>query len=112
LRVVATSKSTGSGHLVWPDGCGIEDVPDDLMVAIEQAVRICSWLESFPADEVPPRWMWHLDWKVDDWFKEVDRRRDAKFKGSQSSEHEAAWREMDEDDSRVGNVFAQQLRDG
>ena len=50
--------------------------------------------------------------KVDDWFKEVDGRRDAKFKGSQSSEHEAAWREMDEDDSRVGNVFAQQLRDG
>lgn len=27
-------------------------------------------------EEVPPQWMWHLDEALDDWFVEVERKRE------------------------------------
>lgn len=51
------------------------------MTALDQAVRVCSWQENLPGDEMPPRWMWHLDWKLEEWFKQVESKREQKYGG-------------------------------
>lgn len=33
------------------------------------------WQENLGREDMPPRWMWHLPWELDDWFKDVDARR-------------------------------------
>lgn len=53
----------------------IEEVPADLMLAIEHAHRIISWRENLMEDEMPPAWMWHLEKELDSWFKEVEEKR-------------------------------------
>lgn len=35
--------------------------------------KILSWYENLPGHEIPPQWMWALDWEVEDWFLEIDR---------------------------------------
>lgn len=55
------------------------DLPVDFFAAYEQATRILSWQENLTEDEVPPRWMWHLDWELDAWFLDVKKRRDERF---------------------------------
>ena len=83
--MVAATKSTGSGHLVWPKGLTAEDVPAELICVINHALLIVSWQENLPSEEIPKYWMWHLDWEVEEWFVEVKRKRDLKY-GSTSEE--------------------------
>lgn len=74
------AKSLGDVSLVWPQGCVIEDLPDDFFVALDHSIEILSWRENLMSvDEMPPRWMWHLDWKIKEWFEQVDAARKAKF---------------------------------
>lgn len=66
----------GNGSLLWPEGCAsLEEIPEDLSRAIEQANRICDWQENLMPEEVPPSWMWHLDHELKDWFEEVEFKR-------------------------------------
>lgn len=58
-------------------GCErIEEVPADLMLAIEHAHRILTWRENLPNEEMPPAWMWHLERELDLWFKQVEKNRE------------------------------------
>lgn len=57
----------------------IEDIPADLFAIINHALIIISWQENLQADEIPPHWMWHLDWELEDWWKKVERLRNAKY---------------------------------
>lgn len=50
-------------------------MPADLLTAIEQANRICSWQENLTRDEIPPSWMWHLEEELQIWFQGVDDKR-------------------------------------
>jgi hypothetical protein len=63
-------------------GCErIEEVPADLMLAIEHAHRILTWRENLPDEEMPPTWMWHIESELDSWFKNVEVQRKNKSGG-------------------------------
>jgi hypothetical protein len=86
----------GSGESLLPSGCNIEAVPHDLHLALEHAYKILNWQENLSDDEMPPRWMWHLDWELEAHFATVRRKRDEKFGTSDSSaggEPEDLWEE-------------------
>lgn len=36
------------------------------------------WHENYPADEIPPEWMWPFNKELDDWFEEVELERERK----------------------------------
>lgn len=57
----------------------MEDIPADLAFAIDHAHRIISWQENLVNEEMPPRWMWHLEWELDEWFENVDQKRKDRY---------------------------------
>ncbi len=59
---------------------------------MNHALTIISWQENLPSDEMPPYWMWHLDWEIEDWFKMVQRKRDQKY-GKSSVEEDVEYEE-------------------
>lgn len=60
----------------------MEDAPADLVAAIEHGLKILNWHENLQEEELPPKWMWHLDWELERWFEEVDALRKQKYSGS------------------------------
>lgn len=40
---------------------------------------IVSWQENLPEDEIPPEWMWPLDYELEQWFENVKRKREDKY---------------------------------
>lgn len=60
---------------------GVRDLPSDLSIAIDQALRISAWLEHLAKDEMPDEWMWTLDWELEDHFKAVEAIRESKYNG-------------------------------
>ncbi len=87
MRQVTAAKRGGSSHLLYPAGMGsIEEIPADLALAIEQALRVSMWQENLSEEEMPPQWMWHLEWELEDWFAEVDRKRKEKFGGDEAAD--------------------------
>lgn len=79
MNLASSAKNSGSGHLLWPRGVdSIQDVPQDLVVAIEHAYKILSWHENMVnKEDIPPEWMWSLDWELEVWFLELQRKREA-----------------------------------
>ena len=57
---------------------------------------------------MPPSWMWHLDWEIEQWFEKVKIERDKKFGGSSAS--------VDDDESEGGlfeeNVLFDRMQKG
>lgn len=53
------------------------------MTAINHAVVILSWYEHLPTEDMPPRWMWHLNDELEKHFEAVKASR-----GSGSSDDE------------------------
>jgi hypothetical protein len=58
---------------MWPSWCrGPQDLPADLALAIKHALLILSWreatIEQGHREWMPPRWMWPLDWELEDWW--------------------------------------------
>jgi hypothetical protein len=45
------------------------------MTAINHAIVILSWYEHLPSDEMPPRWMWHLNDELEQHFDMVKANR-------------------------------------
>lgn len=39
-------------------------------------------------DEMPPRWMWHLDDPLEDWFVDVEQRREERHTPDSTSSNE------------------------
>jgi len=92
---------------LWPDYCSsFEEVPADLAVAIEQALKILSWQENLTSEEMPPRWMWHLDWELETWFDEVKRARDSRFSVSSSDSYSDDDDETMWDDNEYASRFS------
>jgi hypothetical protein len=68
--------------MLYPPDCdSIMDMPADLALAIEQAYRISWWQENLQKEEMPPKWMWHLEWELEDWFEEVEAAREERYGG-------------------------------
>lgn len=45
-------------------------------MAIGQALTVIWWQENLLPDEMPPEWMWNLPDELDDWFAEVEAKRE------------------------------------
>jgi len=102
LNAIETAKALGDGNSIWPAGTNIETAPADLAVAINHAISICSWRENLASDEMPPQWMWHLDWELTKWFKNVSKVRDDKY-GVSSDEPGAVFEENELFESFAGD---------
>ena len=70
-------------------------MPLDFVNVLNHALMILSWQENLPSDEMPPYWMWHLDWEIEDWFRKVQRKRDAKYGTVRDEEVEEEYEEND-----------------
>lgn len=97
MRLASASKDGGGGQALWPrDVTSIEDLPYDLSIAIDQAYRICGWQENLQSDEMPPQWMWHLDWEIEAWFIDVQRMREEKYGMKSDDNYDSGDREDNE----------------
>lgn len=94
-----------AGAVVLPlDVESVEDLPADLALAIDHGFKIISWQENLMEEEMPPRWMWHLDWELETWFEEVETLRKQKYGGgSDESLEEASM--MRNDDPSIKERF-------
>lgn len=87
MRLVSQVKNGGAGQALWPRDCvSIEDLPSDLSNAIDHSYRVISWLENYQEEEIPPKWMWHLEWEIEPWFEEVNRARKSQYSSSGDEE--------------------------
>ena len=80
------------------------NMPNDLFNAFEHAYRVINWQENMLDDECPEPWKWHLDWEIEEHFKVLKSRREAKKQG---------WDpEVEEDENWERNVFFDRAREG
>lgn len=98
------ARSAGGLQTIFPEGTTIETVPHDFHSAVDHALRVLSWQENLPGDEMPPRWMWTLDWEIDKHFTIVESKRKSKYGGSSedSESEDAVWED---------NVYAARFND-
>ena len=75
--MAALAKSFSAPNLLIPEGMDITEVPADFILAMEQAFRILSWQENLLSKDMPPVWMWPLDWEIENWFHKIDEERNA-----------------------------------
>ena len=102
MMMVQAAKSTGGLRVLFPMDTNAESVPADLMTAINHCLLIISWRENATEDDdIPPRWMWHLDWELREFFEQLKIRREAKY-SSKGSEQPDDFEE---------NVFASRFKD-
>lgn len=102
MRQVIAAKRAGNATIMFPAGvASIEDLPCDLAMALEQAHRIITWQENLTKEEMPPKWMWHLEWELDAWFEEVERLREEKYGGGDDAREEAPMMRNDDPDLKA-----------
>lgn len=76
--MVRAARKTHSSLI--PEGfSSIQEIPNDLLMAIDHASRILDWQENLPEDEMPPHWMWPYEELLNEWFDEVKAKRDEKY---------------------------------
>ena len=74
------AKISGGGTSLLPkEMTSTEEMPWDLALAIEHAMRILSWQENLLGKEMPPDWMLPFDKELEIWFERVDRERKEKY---------------------------------
>lgn len=106
MRQLLIAKKGGSGAILLPRGVSsIEDVPADLASAIEHGYKILDWQENLTEEEMPARWMWHLDWEIEKWFEEVRAVRAAKFGGNSDSDDREIVPMMKNEDPELAKRF-------
>lgn len=77
--MLSMAKSTGSGELILPKGKTLEDAPASTVSAINYGLMIMSWSENLTEKEMPPEWMWPLDWEIESWFITVRNNREKQY---------------------------------
>ena len=85
----------------------LEDIPVDLFFAIDHALRIVNWQENLTEDEMPPKWMWHLDWELETHFEIIKSKREVKYGSSEFENDE----EYADPSSNLDNAFASRFFD-
>lgn len=87
---------------------GIEEVPWDRVVGVNEALQVISWHENLPRDEQPPRHIWWSVELLDEWFENVnEKRNDRTGSGRRRSSYDEA-----EDVPMTENELAAQFRTG
>jgi hypothetical protein len=64
----------------------IEELPNDLVKAIQHATRVNGWQENLGSDEIPPEWMWPFEDRLTEWFEHVEAVREEKYGGGDGTE--------------------------
>lgn len=85
MQLVAAAKNTGCGDKLWPAGTDSETVSDEFISVLNHCLFIMNLQENLPSDEMPPKWMWHLDWEIETHMKLLKSKREAKYGGGSSS---------------------------
>lgn len=79
LGLVRSAEAIGDLSSLFPPGIEkLYDLPFTIHNAILSALTYLSFHE-LPKEERPPRWMWQDTEKLEEWFKEVERVRKAKY---------------------------------
>lgn len=100
--MVRSAKSAGGGSSLLPRGLdSIQDIPWDLSLAIDHAIRVCSWQENLIGKEMPPQWMWPFEDELELWFERVDAQRKEKYGGGSDD---------DETSPMMSNEFSERFR--
>ncbi len=74
-------------------------------MAVNQALTVISWHENLPRDEQPPRHIWYSGEKVEEWFKDVERKRSNKYGSGRHSPYDDA-----DDVPMTSNELADSMR--
>lgn len=85
----------------------LEEAAHDVVTAVNVALTVISWHENLPEDEQPPRAIWWSDELLDEWFKGVRERREARH-GS-NSRRRSSYEEAD-DVPMLENELISQMR--
>lgn len=102
---VSAAKAGGGISVMFPAGCAFEDVPADLMGAINHALRILGWQENAMEEaDMPPRWMWPVDSEITQFFDNRKRIRDAKRNRTGSDADD------DTEDEYTDNAYAARFK--
>lgn len=81
LGLVRAAQALGDLSSLFPPGIErLYDLPFTIHSAILAALNYISFGE-LPKEERPPKWMWTDGEKMDEWFREVERLREAKYGG-------------------------------
>ena len=84
---------------------GIFEAPWELVVGVNLALQVLSWYENLPSDERPPHSIWWSDELLDQWFTDVEEKRNSRHGGGKGSSYDRA------DDAPMSeNEFAAGLR--
>lgn len=66
---------------LFPEGISrLDDLPHTLFGLINRTLLTLSW-EELPEDERPPKRIWTDNEKLNSWFEDVRRKREAEMKG-------------------------------
>ncbi len=72
---------------------------------LDYSLRILSWQENLSSDEMPPVWMWPLDWEIEKHFTVIESKRKAKYGTSSNDEQNL------DDEAWEDNVYAARFKD-
>ena len=102
MRMVSVARSTGGMALLLPVDCStVAEMPADLMLAIDHSIRLLNWQENLLDDEMPAKWMWHLDSELETHFAMIKEKRKSPHSG-QTEDIPSEWEE---------NSFAARFKD-
>lgn len=73
--MVSVAKQTGSGASVWPAGTNASTTSDEFLSVYAHTLNILGWFENVPSSDIPPAWMWHLDWELEKHWELVNANR-------------------------------------
>lgn len=103
MRIVSVARSTGGMEALIPVGCSnFADIPADLMLVIDHSLRILNWQENLMDDEMPPKWMWHLDSELETHFAVIKEKRKSPSSPRSSDDTPDDWEE---------NAYAARFKD-
>lgn len=80
------------------------------MSVLSHALFILSMQENMPADEMPPRWMWHLDWEIETHMKLLKSKREAKYGGGNAKVNEDEEPETYESENALFDEMKNRLK--
>lgn len=87
--MVRMAMTGGDGSAMWPQDCkAMQDVPNDLVMAVAHAQYILRSSEQLMEDEHPPHWKWAFQDEINAHFERLKRKREAKYSGKSTSDDE------------------------
>lgn len=89
IDTVRLARDLGTVHSLLPRGVStLLDVPYRLFDALRHAMMVVNWQDNYTAEEQPPKRIWLKSARLQEWFRDVAAKRDAKMSGGDSWDYE------------------------